>query len=251
MTYHPKGWKRVKRGNQTQGYVKSHDAVKNGSNRRMQNVVELTSEQHIERGWKPAPADTMTAKEKHDAMVAYLKDLKATTGGIVFLPPVVNPDGTIENIAQFTTVSDGPEEGHWANVNGKRVWMKGQHNYVRQQDPRTHEHVNESKVMNRNGRAVMLGDRKTNRFTGQHYTRPSKELESEARISRYGRTVHMCKAPGFDGMIEKAVARAAKHIENKTAEIIAADTLAPVKPIEAQVQGGAGNTNDSAIPRVA
>lgn len=243
---HPKGWNR----HNPPGYVKSHNAVKNGASRRAQEVIVLSDEEHAARhGWQPAPKGhlELSQDEQERRIKAYLKDLAATTGGTVYLPPRVNPDGTIKNIRQFAIKAEGPEQGHWANINGKRIWIEGQHNYPRQMNPRTHEHVEGTQIMNRNTKLVELGDVQRNELTGKTYVRSAREFDADARIIRYGKVVSVKKAPGWDGMAAKAFDRAAKHIKDKTANFFEQqndDNLAPVKPSEAQVQGGAGIAND-------
>lgn len=176
-----------------------------------------------------------------EELQGFVNELKKVSGGTVYLPATIDSNGAVHNMRQFATVKQGPEQGHWSTVNGKRKWFKGQHNYVRQQNPRTHEHVNESKVMNHNTRLDELGDKKRNPITGKKYTVPSKKLETEARIMRFGMVKHVRKAPGFDGMAASAIERAAKRLKNGTAKFM---NSAPVNSIERQVQGGASIAND-------
>ncbi len=53
--HHPKGWKTQK----PQGYIKSYDAVKNGSNRRPLEVAVHSEEQLAQLGWKPPVAEVV------------------------------------------------------------------------------------------------------------------------------------------------------------------------------------------------
>lgn len=230
MSKNKKGWK-SKKG---PGYVKSHEACRNGVSRKAQVVTEMTDEQLAEKGWKPAPE----VDEQH------VYNMKIAADKIVFLPAVIKKDGTVENIRQFVVEADGPQQGHWANVNGKRQWIDGQHCYPRQMNPHTHEHVTGTNIMNRNSRVKMLGSKGRNETTGRTYTMPSENLENEARISRYGRTVNVKKAPGCASA--RAVERALQHVQNRTANFFEANknntNLAPDNSIESQVQSGAGST---------
>lgn len=235
MSKNHKGWK-SKKG---PGYVKSHDACRNGVSRKALDIEPLTDEQWVEKGWKPAPE----VDEQH------VYNMKIAADKIVFLPATINKDGTVENMRQFIVEKDGPEQGHWGErADGKRIWIEGQHNYKRQMNPHTHEHVTGTNLMNRNTRLEMQGDKKRNEVTGKTYTLPSKNLEVEARISRYGRTVNVKKAPGCASA--RAVERALQHVQNKTANFFEGKeskntntNLAPDNSIvESQVQSGAGST---------
>lgn len=237
--YHPKGWKTPKR----QGYVKSHDAVRNGPSRDPERAktTKLSDEQLAALGWKPAPKETLSAE-----LQEYVELLKRNGGGQIYLPPVVRADGTVANIVQGRVEKDGPEQGHWSTVNGKRKWFKGQHNYNRQQNPRTNEPITETKVMNLNLRMEVVGPKYRDERTGKMRTIPDKNLVEDGRIIKLGRIADIKHADGWDGLSAKAFDRAARHIENGSAKFLSGKTTQTPdmqSGIAAQVQGGAGNTN--------
>lgn len=136
----------------------------------------------------------------------YVKKLEQMANEKVWMPAKITEGGTVENILQGTAVSQGPERGHWSyKSNGERAWFKGQRNYIRQMDPRTLEHVNESKVMNKNFKMEIEGEEKTNPITGKKYVEATKEIVPDAKIVRYGKWVKRERLTPQDRIFAEAV----------------------------------------------
>lgn len=216
--HHPKGWNSQKA--RRPGYVKNPDAVKQGVNRNPVDITALSAEEWQAKGWKPAPVDD--SSKDAGRLTEHIEQLKRAGGGTVFLPAKIKPDGTVENIVQARVEYEGPRQGHWAVVDGKRRWIEGQHCYNRQLDPHSLEHVNKTVVMNKNPKLVIVGTQMENPVTGRKRVVPTNELDPEARMLRLGRTVHVKHADGWDGMSAKAALRAAAKIEDGTAKFLAA-----------------------------
>ena len=123
---------------------------------------------------------------------------------LVWLPPKIDIDGSVENILQGSTVMEGPKQGHWAKVNGKREWIEGQHNYKRQRNPRSpDEAIIGTRVMNQNPKIQIESG--LDKDSGKYY------LVENARIIRLGRTV-LRHETFFDKGFDDAMKRARKIV---------------------------------------
>lgn len=122
--------------------------------------------------------------------------------------PTTMENGTLENIQQSELITQGPKKGHWAEVNGKRTWIEGQHNYNRQQNPKNHEHINKTVVMNRNVKAVKIennGD-----FAGSDSSTRDRPI-----ITTYAKTYRKVKGDYWDVVAGLAAREAQKIVAKK------------------------------------
>lgn len=134
----------------------------------------------------------------------------------VWLPPKINPDGTLENISQGVVKKKGPEKGHWAKVNGKRKWIEGQHNHNRQRNPRNvEEPVLGTRLMHTNPKMIRSVEKDGSDV---------RYLEQDSRIIRLGRTVTRHETfwdKGFDDSLKRAakIVNSANKHKAKVGEI--------------------------------
>lgn len=107
---------------------------------------------------------------------------------MAWMPATITTGGLAENLIQGFVEKDGPERGHWAHkpksngmisqMSGKRKWIKGQHNYNRQHNPKNQqENILGTRLMNENAKMVKVVDDNGNYV---------KELVDNAKIIRYG-----------------------------------------------------------------
>ena len=120
--------------------------------------------------------------------------------------------GKLENIQESELVTEGPDAGHWAEpsqkTNYKRKWIEGQHCYPRQQNPKTHEHINKTVVMNRNVKAIKIennGD-----FAGSDSSTRDRPI-----ITKYAKTYRKVKGDYWDVVAGLAARKAQRIVQEK------------------------------------